>query len=538
MVAPGDTEVDDLLDVLEYIRARWNPAHLAQAGVGKRIPWEQKRDYALALARAVDLAIAQGDSTAAAAAAAAMGSAMAGGGGGKPPVGVPHHHPGVGLGLPRSAASQTTAPPQPAPQQLQLPGGLSITLPPHFQQLDQGQQQQILSLLLQQHQQQQQQQQQHQQQLLLQQQQQAQAQAQAQARAVAALQAALPPGLTPAQRQQLLQHLAQHGRSGLAPAALQQALLAAGIPIMMLGAGAGAQAALGGGVPTPTAAAAAIPPITAGVMGLAPATTDAARDAATASPVPDIMEASSLLLKTAATAAQQEAATSIALLAAPPFKHPADAEGEFGVFLSATQRAQAEQAAAASVGLKGGKAAPGVVAAPILEGPGPCRFQDDPQWYFVHCAVPWSSKVGVTVEGATIPVGGRVRPVLLVTEVTPGGAGQEAGVRVGDCVVKVEGRDATGLGCGELMVTLKELLRARKAVDPSLTLDFVMARSLSVRWVGTGRGGGGWGVLFGLLWRGAQIFSSCAMLCCAHAGGLGIRTTTGREGEEACQRGW
>ncbi len=468
MVTPGDAEVDDLLDVLEYIRARWNPSYLAQAGVGKRIPWEQKRDYALALARAVDLAISHGDM------AAAKPAAPAGGAGP-----VPHHHPGVGLGLARSAGSQTAAlglagsqvqpppPPQQQPQQpqLQLPGGLSITLPPQFGQLDPAQQQQLLGLLLQQQQQQQQQL------LLLQQQQQQAAQAQAHARA-AALQAALPPGLTPAQQQQLLQYLAQQGSRGL-PASFPFPPSAAAASLQLA-----SQTA--GGIPIPMAMATAGP---AG-QGQGPSPAIGAIDTRAAatgslSPVPNILEASSLLLKTAATAAQQEAATSIAMLAAPPFKPPKDAEAEYSIFLSATERAQAQAVAAATVGVKAGALA--AAAAPVE---GPCRFQDDPQWYFVHCALPWSNKVGVTVEGASIPVGGRVRPVLLVTEVAPGGAGEGAGVRVGDCVVKVEGRDASAMGCGELMSQLKELLRARQAVDPSMTLDFVMARSLPVRLLG------------------------------------------------------
>jgi len=225
--------------------------------------------------------------------------------------------------------------------------------------------------------------------------------------------------------------------------------------------------------------------------------------AACPSPVLDISEASVLLLRTAATAKHNEAAASIALLAGIPLPLEYDTaaaaaaaaaarngggggggsgqasgteeEGEdsptqysdleeFELFMTAAQRANG-----GGPGGKGGK----------KEDMGPLRFHDDPKWYFVHCAVPWTGQVGITVVNATLPVGGRHRHVLSVSAVAEEGSGYRAGVRAGDCITKVEGRDVTGMPCAELMSTLRDLLQARKQIDPSVTLEFIFARNLS-----------------------------------------------------------
>jgi len=221
--------------------------------------------------------------------------------------------------------------------------------------------------------------------------------------------------------------------------------------------------------------------------------------AACPSSVLDISEASALLVRTAATAKRNEAAASIILLAGIPLPGESDKvvvaaaaardvggggsdqesgtekEGEdnppqysdleeFELFMMAVQRAKGEEAGGKGHGKK--------------EDMGPLRFHDDPKWYFVRCAVPWMGQVGITVTNAILLVGGRHRHVLSVSAVGEEGSGYRAGVRAGDCITKVEGRDVTGMPCAELMSTLQDLLRARKEIDPSMTLEFIFARSL------------------------------------------------------------
>ena len=218
--------------------------------------------------------------------------------------------------------------------------------------------------------------------------------------------------------------------------------------------------------------------------------------AACPSPVLDISEASALLVRTAATAKRNEAAASIVLLAGIPLPIESDKaaaaarnvdgggsgqasgtekEGkdshmqysdleEFELFMMAVQRANGGEAGGKGQGKK--------------EDMRPLRFHDDPKWYFVRCAVPWTGQVGITVVNAMLPVGGRHRHVLSVSAVGEEGSGYRAGVRAGDCITKVEGRDVTGMPCAELMSTLQDLLRARKQIDHSMTLEFIVARSL------------------------------------------------------------
>eukprot|EP00624_Nannochloropsis_granulata_P006069 evm.model.NODE_4407_length_63659_cov_22.504595.11 len=155
--------------------------------------------------------------------------------------------------------------------------------------------------------------------------------------------------------------------------------------------------------------------------------------AACPSPVLDISEASALLVRTAATAKRNEAAASIVLLAGIPLPIESDKaaaaarnvdgggsgqasgtekEGkdshmqysdleEFELFMMAVQRANGGEAGGKGQGKK--------------EDMRPLRFHDDPKWYFVRCAVPWTGQ---------------------------------------------------------------DLLRARKQIDHSMTLEFIVARSL------------------------------------------------------------
>lgn len=210
------------------------------------------------------------------------------------------------------------------------------------------------------------------------------------------------------------------------------------------------------------------------------------------SPALDIPEASALLLRTAAAARDTEAAACLTLLAgisvpsehravsserraggAGPYSSTEDDDSaastsdqeEFEIFMSATLRANG----GTGTGRGWGKE---------LEIP---RFHDDPTWYFVHCAVPWTSKVGIAVVNTAVVVKGRPRQSLTVSTAAEDGSGYHAGVREGDCVVKVEGRDATSMPCSELMRTVRELIEDRRETDPTLTIEFIFARKLLKR---------------------------------------------------------
>jgi hypothetical protein len=106
------------------------------------------------------------------------------------------------------------------------------------------------------------------------------------------------------------------------------------------------------------------------------------------------------------------------------------------------------------------------------------RFFDDKTWRPVECRIPWSAaKVGITVINHPVAIGGQTRSVLFVSVVSGHGTGAMAGVQQGDCVVEVEGRDVSGLACRDLLSCLRDMLRVKRHVDPSLTLRFLFARS-------------------------------------------------------------
>lgn len=107
-------------------------------------------------------------------------------------------------------------------------------------------------------------------------------------------------------------------------------------------------------------------------------------------------------------------------------------------------------------------------------------FFEHKDWMPVRCAIPWcASKVGITVINATVLVDGQHKTVLLVSVVNPNGTGAEAGVRMGDCVVEVEGKNVMGLSCRDLLLSLKDFLRVKKLEDKSMTLNFVFARNVN-----------------------------------------------------------